>query len=56
MRFQERATVSPLYFSLGVRVVDAGKAMTPSDAEAIIIFLFYCLAVHVLNLERRKQR
>ena len=32
------------------------KAMTPSNAEALIIFLFYCLAVHLIHLERRKQR
>jgi hypothetical protein len=30
--------------------------MTPNDAIAIILFLLYCLAVHVINLERRKQR
>jgi hypothetical protein len=44
--------------SLGVRIVHAGKVMTPSDAEALILFLFYCLAVHPIHLvlERRKQR
>jgi hypothetical protein len=30
--------------------------MTPGNAEALIIFLFYCLAVHLIHLERRKQR
>jgi hypothetical protein len=50
-----RATVSPLYFH-GVfgRFVQAGKAMTPSDAEAFIIFLLYCLAVHAIHLERHE--
>src|SRR5215472_13015349 len=48
---------SPLYFLLGVRVVHAGKAMTPSDSSiAIILFLLYCLAAHLIHLERRKQR
>jgi hypothetical protein len=26
--------------------------MTPSDAESLIIFLLYCLAVHAIHLER----
>src|SRR3974390_3195176 len=30
--------------------------MTPSNAEALIIFLFYGLAVHVIHQERRKLR
>jgi len=33
-----------------------GKAMTPNDAEAIIAFLVYCLAVHATQQERRKLR
>jgi hypothetical protein len=32
------------------------KAMTPNDSIAIILFLLYCLAVHVIHLERHKQR
>ena len=31
------------------------KAMTPDNAEAIMVFLFYCLAVHVTQQERRKR-
>jgi hypothetical protein len=30
-------------------------AMTPSNAEALIAFLLYCLAVHVTQQERRKR-
>jgi hypothetical protein len=33
-----------------------GKAMTPNNAEAIIVFLFYCLAIHAGQQERRKLR
>ena len=31
---------------------------TPSNVEALILFLFYCLAIHLIDLvlERRKQR
>jgi len=29
--------------------------MTPDNAEAIIVFLFYCLAVHATRQERRKR-
>jgi hypothetical protein len=29
--------------------------MTPSNAEAIIAFLFYCLAVHATQHEPRKR-
>jgi hypothetical protein len=28
--------------------------MTPSDAEALIIFLLYCLAAHAIHLERHR--
>jgi hypothetical protein len=28
--------------------------MTPGDAEALILFLLYCLAVHVIHQERRR--
>jgi len=27
------------------------KAMIPSDAEALIIFLLYCLAAHLIHQE-----
>jgi hypothetical protein len=30
--------------------------MTPDNAQAIIIFLFYCLAVHATQQERRKRQ
>jgi len=42
---------------MGCRIIHGiGKAMTPSNAEALIVFLFYCLAVHVTQQERRKLR
>jgi len=43
-----------LFMGCRIRSCAMGKAMTPSNAEALIIFLFYCLAVHVIHLERRK--
>jgi hypothetical protein len=35
--------------------VESQPMMTPDNAEAIIVFLFYCLAVHVTQQERRKR-
>jgi hypothetical protein len=35
--------------------MDRKAMMTPSNAEAIIAFLFYGLAVHVTVQERRKR-
>jgi hypothetical protein len=35
--------------------MDRKAMMTPSNAEAIIAFLFYCLAVHTTQQERRKR-
>jgi hypothetical protein len=36
--------------------MDRKAMMTPSNAEAIIAFLFYCLAIQVTEQERRKRR
>lgn len=42
---------------MGCRIVHAiGKAMTPSNAEVLTAFLFYCIAVHVTQQERRNLR
>jgi hypothetical protein len=35
--------------------MESQAMMTPDNAEAIIVFLFYCLAVHVTQQERRKR-
>ena len=52
----ERERVGTMLF-WGCRIVHAiGKDMTPSNAEALIAFVFYCLAVHVTQQERRKLR
>jgi hypothetical protein len=35
--------------------MESQAMMTPDNAEAIIVFLFYCLAVHATQQERRKR-
>jgi hypothetical protein len=42
------------WWVVGLRM-ELQAMMTPDNAEAIIVFLFYCLAVHATQQERRKR-
>ena len=54
MRLEGNRASAMLLMGLWVRAWNR-IAMTPSDAEALIAFLLYCLAVHVTQQERRKR-
>jgi hypothetical protein len=53
-RLERDRARTKLLWVVGSRM-ESQAMMTPDNAEAIIVFLFYCLAVHVTRQERRKR-